>query len=108
MFKELPLHDATLHTICIDWRTGVCMLALETGSGPRDLIFEGFVSIAIPRAHPWGPSVSIMGVSERDGGYEIEMQSGDVLRIGAASWRLLDNAEMSNPTFQRTATPPLN
>jgi hypothetical protein len=108
MFKDLPLHDATLHTIRIDWRAGVCTLMLDAASGSHELIFTGLLGIAIPREQPWGPSVSINDVRERDGGYEIEVQSGDVLRIVAESWRLLGNAERSNPTFERTAAPPLN
>lgn len=108
MFKDLPLHDVTLQTILVDWRAGVCTLGLDTGSGPQELIFSGLISIAIPRGQPWGPSTSINEVRERDGIYEIEVQSGDVVSVVAESWRFLDTAESSNPTFQRTASPPLN
>lgn len=51
------------------------------------LVFEGFTSIELPRRESWGPSSSVKSSAELETGqFEIELQSGDTLRIEAAHW----------------------
>ncbi len=87
-FNTLPIHDATLSDIHVSWKIGRCELhLLPVGLAPHLLVFEGFTSIEIPRRESWGPSSSVNQVVEVGGGqFEIELQSGDMIRIHAAHW----------------------
>ena len=50
-------------------------------------MFTGVSALHIPRDNPWGASVSINSICRgRDGLFEIEIQSGDVIRIAATDW----------------------
>ena len=89
------MHDWTLLSVQVDWETGRAELIFSCYL--RDavsLVVEGLVDLHLPRRHDWGPSVSIntvKGPSATDGGLqalEIEMQSGDYIRIVAASFRM--------------------
>jgi hypothetical protein len=86
MIEAFPLHDATLKTIEFSWADAVCVLRLATSEYPEyELVFGGIREVFIPHKQAWGPSVSINSVTEcGEGCYEIEMQSGDVLRIVAS------------------------
>jgi hypothetical protein len=91
MFEDLPLHDATLTDVHLDWLAGTCALLLSRTSGQYELRFNGVSDLAIPRRQPWGPSVSINSLRKDSSGlFEIEMQSGDILRISASSWSFSD------------------
>jgi hypothetical protein len=94
MHSAMPLHDATLADLRLDWQQGECVVRVSpVGSEDAALIFSGVREVHAPRMHPWGPSVSIMQFRETgEGIFEIEMQSGDVLKIVAASWRLEEGA----------------
>lgn len=87
-FDSLPLHDATLAAAHISWEAARCDLRLHpTNLSEHWLIFEGFSSLEFPKNEPWGPSASINRVDEpKPGIFEIELQSGDVLRIVAKHW----------------------
>jgi hypothetical protein len=88
-FDDLPLHDGLLAAIHISFEAGRCDLRIHLPElGSHYLVFEGFSNLEFPRHQPWGPSSSINTVREpMKNIYEIELQSGDVLRISAQIWR---------------------
>jgi hypothetical protein len=89
-FDALPLHDATLSAICVSWDEARCDIQLRpVGMPPHVLVFEGFTNIELPRRGSWGPSSSVNSVIERDGQFEIELQSGDTIRVQAPRWGFL-------------------
>ncbi|WP_437753688.1 hypothetical protein [Sorangium sp. So ce1389] len=86
------LHDATLETIELRWESGEVRLRIRTGDPeqPQLVVVASSVHrMECARQLPWGFSVSInevRGPSPIDGGgacVEVEMQSGDVIRIEA-------------------------
>ena len=87
-FASLPLHDATLSACHISLEADRCYLLVHLVVGSTHwLIFEGFTALHFPNERPWGPSCSINAVrqpSPQD--FEIELQSGDVLRVKASQW----------------------
>ncbi len=87
MSIELPnLHDATLVKIDFAWQSGECIVTVGRHLGQCALTFSSVSNLAIPRRQRWGPSRSINAMVENGKGrFEIEMQSGDVLRIDAGS-----------------------
>ncbi len=89
MFNALPLHDATLHAVHFAWADGRCTMQVATVDlGEQALVFSGVTELHIPREQPWGPSVSINAVRESGPDrFEVELQSGDVLRVHAAGWK---------------------
>lgn len=95
MIESLPLHDATLKAVVLVWAEGRCVLELSSSHDPScELIFTGVSQLQVPRHRPWGPSVSINAVRRvQDNTYEVEVQSGDVLRIEAAAWSFSTNAQ---------------
>lgn len=78
-------HDATLVEARLDWASGsseVQMRLCAREATVATLRFEGVTEFSWSRRLPWGESVSINEVrSPEDGSIEIEMQSGDVIRI---------------------------
>ncbi len=91
MFEKLPLHDAVLHTIQVDWAARSCVLTLDTSEADNcQLVFAGVTELVLPRHEPWGPSASINSLASGDPtNFTIEMQSGDVLSIDATSWQFI-------------------
>ena len=83
-------HDATLLDAQLDWATGGTKLRLRLCA--RDptvatLRFDGVSDFSWPRRFPWGKSNSVNDVRcPIDGSIEIEMQSGDVIRILASEY----------------------
>jgi hypothetical protein len=89
MFQDLPLHDATLLTVTVSCHEGSCSIEVEPvgPAAPAHLRFVGVTEVYVPREQPWGPSVSINVLRQAAGGeYELELQSGDVVRVKASSW----------------------
>jgi hypothetical protein len=89
------MHDWTLLSIRVEWEAGRAELIFSAHL--RDsvpLVAEGVAELHMPRRYGWGPSVSVnkvKGPSVVDGGLqtlEIEMQSGDCIRIVAASFQM--------------------
>lgn len=83
--EEVDFHDATLLSIRVDWEEGRCVVDVEHGSlGPCSLVFSALSQLTLPRKQSWGASRSI-NVLSRPGSdqYDIEMQSGDTIRIEA-------------------------
>jgi hypothetical protein len=87
-FSALSIHDATLSAIYVSWEAARCDIRLlPVGLPPHMLVFEGFANIELPRRESWGPSSSVNSSTESKAGqFEIELQSGDTLRIEAARW----------------------
>jgi hypothetical protein len=85
----LPLHDAVLRSVAIDWELKSCRFNLVAFSQPgasampHVLEFSGVTSLHMPHAEPWGPSSSINSASCSEHGFRIEMQSGDVIEVDA-------------------------
>jgi hypothetical protein len=103
MIEALSLHDATLKAVRFAWAEGRCVLELSSFEAPEcELIFTDVSELHVPRHYPWGPSVSVNAVRRiRDSTFEVELQSGDVLRIEASAWSFHSNATvlLSNDRF---------
>lgn len=93
------LHDATLESMELRWSSGEVVLRFRTGdpTHPRRVVVASAVRrLVCERQMPWGFSVSlneIRGpVPSGDDGFllEIEMQSGDLMRIEAAAFKALE------------------
>jgi hypothetical protein len=88
-FESLPLHDATLVRLTCEWGEGVCTAMLRLWeentkeSPPYLLRWEGVTDVAMPRLQPWGPSVSVNTVTLEGKVYQLEMQSGDLIKVTA-------------------------
>ena len=95
-FEALPLHDAVLRSVEVDWEKKRCVLHVSAftipncGAAPHVLAFEGVTLLSIPQNEPWGPSSCVNSASSTDGGFRIEMQSGDVIELTAASFTFSD------------------
>lgn len=91
MFEKLSLHDGVVHTIQVDWAARSCVVTLDTPEAENNqLVFSGITELVIPRHEPWGPSASINSLtSSGPTKFAIEMQSGDVVSIDAASWQFI-------------------
>ena len=87
------MHDSTLLSIFLDWKSGSATLEFRTdASSSAKITAHGVCELHIPRLNEWGASVSVnkmsgpsdIGAGRRE--LEIEMQSGDRIRIVAASF----------------------
>jgi hypothetical protein len=100
------MHDWTLVSILFEWKSGRVTLELRTAESKSEkLVAHGVSQLHVPRRNDWGPSVSINKVMEPSGNasgnreLEIEMQSGDHIRIIAKSFDLPQAAtEMTTHT----------
>jgi hypothetical protein len=91
MIEDFGLHDATLVDVHLEWAEGRCTMTLRHSelSNCR-LTFTGVSNLSLPRARPWGPSRSVNAAYQRNPGqYEIEMQSGDLIKIDAVAVTLV-------------------
>lgn len=85
------LHDATLLGVAFDWANGVVRLTLRTSRhGEVCLRVDGCTDLHVPKREEWGRSVSVMSAKlvedDPDIGVEVEMQSGDRIKVlGRAS-----------------------
>lgn len=95
--RWVGLHDATLESLELRWSSGEAVLRLRTGDAlyPHRVVVASAVRrVDCERQMPWGFSASInevRGPMAADGeasALEIELQSGDLLRIEAASFSL--------------------
>jgi len=89
MIDDRALHDATLLGIQFDWVTGTCTLEIvQAGSVHCELKFSEVSELSVPRREPWGRSVSINAVRTlSQNTFEVELQSGDIVRVLASSWQ---------------------
>lgn len=85
MIEGVDLHDATLLAVRTSWEDGTCVADIEHGTlGKCALTFHAVSHLTLPRKQSWGRSVSINSFSALSNGqYEIEMQSGDLIKIEA-------------------------
>lgn len=91
------LHDATLESMELFWSSGEVLLRIRTGdpTHPQRVVVASAVRrFACDRQLPWGVSVSInevrgpVPVGDDASVVEIEMQSGDLIRIEAAAFNV--------------------
>jgi hypothetical protein len=87
------MHDWTLVSILFEWKSARVILEFRTGGSKSEkLMAHGVSELNAPRLNDWGPSVSVnkvAGPSDNASGrceLEIEMQSGDHIRIVARSF----------------------
>lgn len=85
MIETADLHDATLLAVHVSWEAGTCVADIQHGTlGRCVLTFSAVSHLTLPRKQSWGRSVSINSFSVPGSGhYEIEMQSGDLIKIEA-------------------------
>ena len=97
-FQALPLHDAVLHRITINWSGARAELSLsafvdkDTLAVPHKLIFAEVKDVSCPHLSPWGDSNSINNTSVLSGEYKIEMQSGDVITVKCDDFEFINIA----------------
>ena len=89
--QKLPesMHDWTLESIDVDWHHAVVKMRLNGPISASTVIARNFSEIVVPRQNAWGPSDSVNSVrgpefrSANMQSLEIEMQSGDLIRVVA-------------------------
>jgi len=93
------LHDATLESLELRWSSGEVVMRIRTGDAtyPQRVVVASAVRrLGCDRQMPWGFSVSINEVrgpaaaGDDVSMLEIEMQSGDLIRIEAGAFSLRD------------------
>ena len=88
------MHDWTFLSALFEWADGRATLRLRSPSGEKTIVASSVADLHVPQLNEWGPSVSVnklKGPFPAEGGrqsIEIEMQSGDVIRIVASSFLL--------------------
>lgn len=91
--NDLPLHDAILESIVLSRSSRELEIFLAAFMEPGQLAeqcslqFRGVSNLEAPQKSPWGESNSINSAREVSGGFELEMQSGDILKIEATEFR---------------------
>jgi hypothetical protein len=88
------MHDWTLLSVLFEWKAGQATLSFRSHAGNRILAARSVVDLHVSQFKEWGPSVSVnevKGPFDMDNGLqsiEIEMQSGDIIKIIAASFQM--------------------
>ena len=98
-------HDWTLRSLHLDWREATATLVLVgPASSAHTLNAKDVSLLQVPLENPWGKSVSINAVRYANSPHEdvqaleIEMQSGDVIRIHARIFETeVDNLSLEPP-----------
>ena len=91
-FDNLPLHDAVLKTIVVDWGSAEIILSVSAfaikgeAAVPYLLMFSSVTMFEGSRFNEWGASNSILDAKASGTEFTIQMQSGDVIKIKAASY----------------------
>ncbi len=86
------MHDWTLSRISVSWKKRECEFEFVTSSSVVRLIASGLVQLVVPIREPWGASESVNSIVEQKLNsdnicrLDLEMQSGDVITIQAASF----------------------
>lgn len=87
--KQQAFHDWILVDIVFEWAQASVAIALDGPSSRGVLLAEEASLLEVPRQNPWGRSTSInsLVIADLPGGdgqcLDIEMQSGDIIRIDA-------------------------
>lgn len=99
MIQDVDLHDASLIAVRVIWEDGRCVADIQHGTlGRCVLTFSEVSHLTLPRKQSWGRSVSINSFSAPScGQYEIEMQSGDLIKIEATDVVLTATAQSEFP-----------
>jgi hypothetical protein len=88
------MHDWTLVAVLFEWETAQVTVSFSSHTGSPVLVARSVVDLRITQSNEWGPSVSVnkvKGPFDTDNGLqsiEIEMQSGDIIKIIAASFEM--------------------
>ena len=88
------MHDWTLLSVLFEWGNGQTTLSFKNQSGDEVLVAHSVVELHLTQFNEWGPSVSVSevrGPYDMDNGLqsiEIEMQSGDVVKVTAKSFQM--------------------
>jgi hypothetical protein len=91
-FDKLPLHDAVLKTIVVDWGSAEIILSVSAfvikGEPATDYLlrFSSVTKFEGSRFNEWGASNSILDAKASGTEFTIQIQSGDVIKIKAASY----------------------
>jgi hypothetical protein len=85
---DVYLHDATLTSIELVWEARTCAIRFSlagTDFGRHVLlVWHGVTQFSMSAENTWGPSTSVNEARSLAGNVdEIEMQSGDIVRIQA-------------------------
>ncbi|TCS36773.1 hypothetical protein BCF53_12247 [Reinekea marinisedimentorum] len=108
-FDDLPLHDGVIRYIDLSWsdfKIDILLSAfLRSGQNakPCKLSFYGVANFEAPHKSPWGESASISNAREVAGGFEVEMQSGDVLLIEAEGFDFIGARSLVSASRQLTS-----
>jgi hypothetical protein len=83
------LHDSIVFTVELSWADGTATIAVQTNGRSLKIVVSGVHEMHCPREMPWGPSECINEVALSSGPrgmqLEIEMQSGDTIKIAGTS-----------------------
>lgn len=91
-FDNLPLHDAVLKTIVVDWGSSEIILSVSAfvikgeAAVPYLLRFSPVTMFEGSRFNEWGASNSILDAKASGTEFTVQMQSGDVIKINAAKY----------------------
>jgi hypothetical protein len=77
----VTLHDATLIELKVDWARARVVISVKRMDRRMRFTLERVSRVECPHEEPWGPSASINAACATVDGVELEMQSGDVIRI---------------------------
>jgi hypothetical protein len=104
------MHEWVLLSIVFDWKSGQLTFSFDTDQvGIISLVAEGVVDLHVPQMNPWGPSVHVNQVREPGAEtrerhkLEIEMQSGDIITVTAASFIFPPQAYGAHAPLETTA-----
>lgn len=88
------MHDWVLLSIVFEWAIGRATLSFDRYRSNEKLVANSVADLHVPQLNEWGPSVcvnEVKGPIVIDSGLqslEIEMQSGDVIKIVAKSFEM--------------------
>ena len=92
-FEKLPLHDASITSICYEWESkSVFIVGKRYDSSIKQISvftiqFTNAKLLVIPHAEEWGGSNSILETTKMTATeFQIQMQSGDLIMIAAKSF----------------------
>jgi len=79
------LAGATLDQVQVDWRNGIVLISFLAAPNARAIRAMDFRTVAVPRS---AGSARVTSAVVRDAALEITMDSGERLRVEAASFAL--------------------
>jgi hypothetical protein len=91
LFSWNVLHDAVLISLRFEWEEALASILVRAAHANLELAVRGVVLIECSRKLPWGRSACILSarvVDSEDGALkklELEMQSGDLIKVAGTS-----------------------